>query len=201
MLIWVTALHCEAKPIIDHYRLKKCQSHNVFDVYKKDQIECVVSGIGKSACTAATEWIATLNHESRPIAWINVGTAGSASHDIGTALLINRISETESSRHFYLLPPIAPGLQPAHCKTLTQPSTNYHPGQVYDMEASAFFDTATRFSGAELVQCVKIVSDNPSHQTGRNKSRISELIHQHINHLAQLAQELQNMNERINLHD
>jgi hypothetical protein len=41
---------------------------------------------------------------------------------------------------------------------------------------------------------VKIVSDNPAHQTGRNKARISELIHQHMDQLARLALDLQAMN-------
>jgi len=200
MLIWVTALHCEAKPIIDHYRLKKLQSHQAFDVYQKDQIECIVSGIGKLACAAATAWIAALNQEARSITWINIGTAGSASHDIGTALLINRIFD-ESGQHFYPAPLLNSGFKTAHCLTRSEPSTDYHPDQVYDMEASAFFDTATRFSNAELVQCVKVISDNPSHQTGRNKARISELIHQHINQLARLGQDLLAMNEGIDRHD
>jgi len=196
MLIWVTALHCEAKPIIDHYRLTKSQSHHAFDIYRKDQIECIVSGIGRLACAAATAWIAALNHEARSITWINVGTAGSASHDIGTALLINRISD-ESSQHFYPAPLLNSGFETAHCLTRNEPSTDYHPEQLYDMEASAFYHTATRFSRAELVQCVKIVSDNPTHQTGRNKARISDLIHQHIDQLARLALDLQAMNERV----
>ena len=200
MLIWITALHCEAKPIIDHYRLKKSQSHHAFDIYEKDQIVCIVSGIGKLACAAATAWIAAINHEARSIAWINVGTAGSASHDIGTALLINRISD-ESSRHFYPVPLHNSRFETAHCLTRNKPSTDYHPQQLYDMEASAFYHTATRFSCAELVQCVKIVSDNPAHQTGRNKARISELIHQHIDQLARLAQDLQTMNDRIGCYD
>jgi len=200
MLIWITALHCEAKPIIDHYRLKKSQSHHAFDIYEKGQIVCIVSGIGKLACATAIAWIAALNHEARSIAWINVGTAGSASHDIGTALLINRISD-ESSQHFYPAPLLNSRFETAHCLTRNEPSTDYHPQQLYDMEASAFYHTATRFSGAELVQCVKVVSDNPAHQTGRNKARISDLIHQHIDQLAQLALDLQTMNERLNWHE
>ena len=200
MLIWITALHCEAKPIIDHYRLKKSQSHHAFDIYEKDQIVCIVTGIGKLACAAATAWIAAFNHDARSIAWINVGTAGSASHDIGTALLINRISD-ESSRHFYPAPLLNSRFETAHCLTRNESGTDYHPQQLYDMEASAFYHTATRFSCAELVQCVKIISDNPMHQTGKNKTRISKLIHQHIDQLARLAQDLQAINENNGWHD
>jgi adenosylhomocysteine nucleosidase len=195
MLVWVTAMHCEAKPIIDYYRLKKSQSHHAFDVYQGEGVECIVTGIGKSACAAATAWIAALNHLARSTVWINIGIAGSATHEIGTALLIDKISETAHDRHHYPPVQIKSTMQLAHCQTLDLPSTDYHPDRVYDMEASSFFDTATRFSPAELVQCVKIVSDNPSHQTGRNKARIGELIQQHINQLAQLALDLQAMNK------
>jgi len=197
MLVWVAALHCEAKPIIDFYHLKKSQSHHAFDLYQQGNIECVISGIGKTACAAATAWVAALNHDSRSIAWINIGTAGSALHEIGTALLVNKISEDGSVRHFYPVPSINSEFETAHCRTRNQPSTDYHPQYLYDMEASAFFDTATRFSSAELVQCVKIISDDPSHQTGRNKARISELINQHIRQLAHLALDLQALSESI----
>jgi len=91
--------------------------------------------------------------------------------------------------------PTESAFQLAHCQTLECPATDYHPDRIYDMEASAFFDTATGFSSVKLVQCVKVISDNPSHQTGRNKARISELIHQHINQLARLALELQAINQ------
>jgi hypothetical protein len=63
------------------------------------------------------------------------------------------------------------------------------------MEASAFFETASRFSSAELVQCIKIISDNPSQQIGRDKARISELINAHIVQLASFAKSLEDLNK------
>jgi ubiquinone biosynthesis protein UbiJ len=65
------------------------------------------------------------------------------------------------------------------------------------MEASAFFDVATRFSSAELVQCLKIISDTPAQQTGHDKARISELINQHIVELAGFAQLLENLANQV----
>jgi adenosylhomocysteine nucleosidase len=197
MLVWVIALHCEAKPVIDHYRLKKSTSHRSFDVYSKENMHCIICGIGKTSAAAATAWAAGLNHNNGSIAWINIGTAGSARHDIGTALTVYKITDNESNRHFYPVPLFESCLETTHCQTLSQPSTDYHPQQIFDMEASAFFDTATRFSSAELVHCLKIISDNPAHQTGLNKARISELIHQHIVELSNYAQSLQNLNERV----
>jgi hypothetical protein len=197
MLVWVAALHCEAKPIIDFYHLKKSLSHHAFDLYQLGNIECVVSGMGKNACAAATAWVAALNHDCGSIAWINIGTAGSAQHDIGTALLIHKITEDGTGRHFYPVPSVNSEFESAHCRTLNQPGTDYHPEQLYDMEASAFFDTATRFSSAELVQVIKVVSDNPAYQTGTNKVAISELINRQIQPVVRLANDLQAINENI----
>lgn len=195
MLVWVAALRCEAKPIIDHFRLKKSPSHHSYDVYLKDNMLCIISGIGKTAAAAATAWIAGLNHDKRSIAWINIGTAGSATHAIGTPLSIYKISDDESNRYFYPVPLIDSGLESAHCRTLSQPSTDYQAQLIYDMEASAFFETASRFSNAELVHCIKIISDNHSQQIGRDKARISELINAHIVQLAGFAKSLEDLNK------
>ena len=197
MLVWVVALHCEAKPIIDYYRLKKSPSHHAFDVYQRENIHCIISGIGQNSAAAATAWIAGLNRNEASIAWINIGTAGSASHDIGTPLWISKISDGESKRHYYPIPLINSEMETVHCKTLSRPSTDYQPEQIYDMEASAFFDTATRFSSAEMVHCLKIISDNSFQQTGRDKARISELIHLHIAKIASFAKSLIELNNQI----
>ena len=197
MLVWVAALHCEAKPIIDYYRLRKSASHHAFDVYQGDNMLCIISGIGKNAAASAVAWIAGLYRSEASIAWINIGTAGSASHEIGTPLWVCKISEPASKRHFYPIPLINSGLQIAQCQTLEQPSIDYHPDQIYDMEASALFEAATRFSSAELVHCLKIISDNPTQQTGRNKARISEIIHQHIAQFAGFAESLMALNNQL----
>lgn len=197
MLVWVAALHCEAKPIIDYYRLKKSSSHHTFDVYHRENILCIISGIGKISVAAASAWIAGLNRFEPSIAWINVGTAGSANHQTGTLLWISKISEDESKRHYYPVPLLNSGLEFAHCQTLNHPSTDYHAHQIYDMEASAYFDTATRFSSAELVHCVKVISDNPAQQTGRDKAQISELIHGNIAQITSFAESLIGLNNQI----
>ena len=160
-------------------------------------MSCVISGIGKTAAAAATAWIAGLNSDKDSIAWINIGTAGSSTHAIGTALSIYKISDNETSQNFYPVPLLDSGLDSAHCQTLSQPSTEYHAQRIYDMEASAFFATACRFSSAELVHCVKIISDNPGQQTGRDKARISELIKFHIDRLTGIAESLTELNKQM----
>ncbi|MCH7881591.1 MAG: hypothetical protein IIB69_08510 [Proteobacteria bacterium] len=197
MLVWVAALHCEAKPVIDYYRLKKSRIDHPFDLYQGDQMLCVISGIGKTAVAAASAWVAALNREQASLAWINLGTAGSAHYAIGTALVINKITECDSNHSFYPVPLIETTLESAHCLTLNQASSEYQQKHLFDLEASAFFATATRFSSVELVQCIKVISDNPKQQTGRDKTRVSQLIAQNIEPLTRFAQSLQALNTLV----
>ena len=44
--------------------------------------------------------------------------------------------------------------------TLDQPDPSYKQRGIMDMEASGFFSTACRFGSAELIQVLKVISDN-----------------------------------------
>ena len=193
-------MHCEAKPVIDYYRLKKSSADHAFDLYQGEDMLCIISGIGKTAVAAACAWVAALKREQAPLAWINIGIAGSAQSAIGTAFWVIKITDCDTKLSFYPAPLIETTLEPAQCLTLNQASSEYQPQFLFDMEASAFFDTATRFSSAELVQCVKIVSDNQSQQTGRDKTRVSRLIAQNIESLVKFAESLQALNKLVSAH-
>ena len=197
MIIWVAAIHCEAKPVIDFYRLKKSHEHHAFDVYLGDNICCIVSGIGKLNSAAATAWIAALNQQSRSIAWINIGTAGSDSHTIGSAWWLNKITDVESDRRSYPVPLINNKLPTGHCLTHNQVDDVYHAQCLSDMEASAFFDTATRFSSAELVHCIKVISDNKETPCSKNKNMVSQLIQKNIIPITQFSQALEQLNQQV----
>ena len=197
MLIWVVALHCEAKPLISHYGLKKCLDLHSFEVYRGNSMICIICGIGKINAAAATAWIAALSQASASIAWINIGTTGSAGRTIGTLLRITRIRDAESGQVFYPVPVFNSKISDASCKTLGKASFEYEKDWAYDMEASAFFETACRFSSAELVQCLKIVSDNPEHNHARDKHRISSLISSQIPQITNFATRLTEINAAV----
>ena len=93
MLIWISALHCEAKPVIDHYRLKKSPQHRAFDLFHNDEMCSVISGIGKNAVAAATAWMGGLQHASHSLCWINLGVAGTAEKELGEIFSLNKINQ------------------------------------------------------------------------------------------------------------
>ena len=197
MLIWVSALHCEAKPVIDYYRLKKSHDHNAFDLYRGDDMLCIISGVGKIASAAACAWIAARYDHEASIAWINLGVAGSGQHTIGAAFSLNQVIDADSGQRHYPVPCAGSLLPASACLTLSQPGEDYREDTLFDMEASGFMYSALRFSSAELTQCIKIVSDNREHKTGKNRQRVSDLIHQNIETIDQQASALIALNNEI----
>ncbi|MCP4490812.1 MAG: hypothetical protein GY820_26385 [Gammaproteobacteria bacterium] len=189
MLIWVAALSCEVKPIIDYYRLQKSTQHCRFDLYHKDNICCVVSGIGQNAVAAATAWVAALNISQPVIAWINIGIAGTAQDEVGSIFWVDKIL-SHNAATYCPVPLLKSNIASRSCFTLGEPSTDYKPGLLYDMEASAFFTTATQVSTTELVHCLKIISDNKNHPPQRDKAKISQLIQQNIDRIDTFANNL-----------
>ncbi len=196
MLIWVSALRCEAKPVIDYYRLKKSADHRAFDLYQNNDIVCIVSGIGKTAVAAATAWAAALFHANSNMAWINLGSAGSASDPVGSLFWINKITE-QPDLYYAPVPTFNTDLESRSCMTLNEPGSDYHSDHLFDMEASAFFTTATRFSSTKLVHCLKVISDNRNQPPLRDKAAISLLIQNHIEAIANFAEKLQTLCEPL----
>ncbi len=197
MLIWVCALHCEAKPIIDYYGLKKSHDDSAFDLYRGDNMLCIISGTGKVASAAACAWIAARQNHEASIAWLNLGIAGSAQHEIGAAFSLNQVIDADSGQRHYPAPCGGSMLPGSACLTLSQPSENYREDYLFDMEASGFMYSALRFSSTELTQCIKIVSDNHAHKTGKNRQQVSDLIHLNIDLIIQQAGGLIALNSEI----
>ena len=190
-------MHCEAKPVIDFYRLKKSHEDNAFDLYRGDNMACIISGIGKLASAAATAWIAARHEDTAPIAWVNLGIAGAAIAEPGAIFALNQVIDADSGQRYYPAPGADSSLSGSACLTLSRPSEDYREDYLFDMEASGFMHSALRFSSAELTQSIKIVSDNPRHKTGKDRPRVSALIHQHIELIDQQATGLLALNQEI----
>ncbi|NNE62697.1 MAG: hypothetical protein HKN34_01315, partial [Gammaproteobacteria bacterium] len=67
---------------------------------------------------------------------------------------------------------------------------------LYDMEASAFFSTAIRFSSAELVHSLKIIGDNRDQPPELDKSIVSALVSEQIRPITGFAKSLIKLNEK-----
>ncbi len=120
-----------------------------------------VTGIGKCAMAAGVAYTQALFVQyGRAPVMVNLGIAGHGQHPVGSLWLAGKITDADSGRSFY--PPLvfSPPCPAAHLITFSKPQENYPELALCDMEASAFYETACRFSTGELVQCLKVVSDN-----------------------------------------
>lgn len=176
MLIWIIALHCEAKPVVDYYRLAKSKQHRGFDLFHNDEMQCIISGPGKHNAAAATAWAAALNHDKGPLCWLNLGIAGGGGKSIGDIYALNRITDSQTGRSYVPAPLDDRISSTTSCISFDAPDINYQSDCLFDMEASAYFATATRFSKSEQVHSLKVISDNEERPPVTDKSMISGLI-------------------------
>lgn len=163
------ALPCEAKPLINHFKLKKELSITAFTLYRSREITLTVTGIGKSAMAAGVAYTLALFPTSRLAVLLNIGIAGHISQALGSVFVIEKITDQETERCFYPQLVISPPCAMRTLITVAQVQPGYASGSVYEMEASAFYETAIRFSSAELIQCIKIISDNTDNPTTQIK--------------------------------
>ncbi|WP_133512903.1 hypothetical protein [Candidatus Thiosymbion oneisti] len=156
----VVALPAEAKPVISRFGLARVQADLGFPLYRHGRIALVVTGPGKPAAVTGTDLLATLGNSSQAAIWVNLGVAGHAERQVGEVLLARSITDAGSGhvRH-----PILPQERPCPADdllTLDRPDLGYRHKGMVDMEASGFFPTACRYASTELVQVLKVVSDN-----------------------------------------
>ena len=185
------ALPCEAKPLVEHFKLKKDTTIQPFAVYLNQDICLTVTGLGKSAMAAGVAYSQALFAGLEHPVLVNIGIAGHIGHAIGSLFLIDKINDFDSLKSYY--PPLVftPPCPTANIQTLSRPQIDYDPHYLCDMEASAFYETALRFSTGELIHCLKVISDNESSPAENiQPKQVAILIAAHVAAIETLLAEL-----------
>lgn len=199
MLHLIVALRPEAKPFVDAWTLRRNPDMTDFDLYEGSldglpdelPVRLVRSGIGKAHVAAAVGWLAARTGETG--IWMNVGIAGHGNQATGGVVMAHRVVDAASGRSSYPPLVVEPPCPTCELRTVDVPETKYvdAEGIAFDMEASAFVDAARRFASAELVHCLKVVSDGPEAPVaGLNRRRIGELMQRAVEPVRQLARRL-----------
>ena len=199
MIYITTALACEAKPLISHYRLKKLTSHNAFPCYLNDDICLIVSGMGRVAMAAATAYLGAIEGDCEVNgSWINVGIAGHSRYALGTAVLADKVVEQGTKKVWYPVFTFSPKECTTCLMTLDTPETSYHDDCMYDMEGSAFIETASRFTSFESIQLFKVISDNAHSGFDHiNKNYVSDLLGAHLSAIDDLVHRLRDVQAKL----
>lgn len=164
MINIITALPCEARALIDHYRLQGNRRHNAFRCYQNDELQLIISGVGKIAAAIATTFLAA-SAPQRCSAWLNLGIAGHPHKPVGEPLFAHKIIDAATAQSFYPGIILSPPCPTAPLTTVDTPEQHYRENTMVDMEASGFYAAASRFQSCELIHSLKIISDNQAHST------------------------------------
>lgn len=156
MIHLIVALHCEAKPLIDYFKLK-LQEQSPFEIYQNATIKLIISKVGCFNAASATSY---LGAQSKNALWLNIGLAGHLSAKVGSLFLVSKIAK-ESNKAFYPYLPIKQEVLRSSLLTLDKPCQEYQEDLLYDMEGYGFYFAASKFTTLERVQLLKIVSDGP----------------------------------------
>lgn len=182
-----TALPCEAKPLVEHFGLKKIAPVQPFAVYSNHEACLTVTGPGKSAMAAGVAYTQALFASIEHPVMLNIGIAGHNYHPLGALFLIDKIIDVDSQRSYYPSLIFTPPYPTGSIQTVSKPLFNYHQLHLCDMEASAFYETAVRFSSSELILCLKVISDNQfSSAENIQPKRVAGLIAAHLSSIESL---------------
>ncbi len=174
MIHFIVATDSEARPVIDLFKLKKFLSSKVI-IYNNKEISVTITGIGKlNSAIGVTQ---TFYEFSKVInsCWINLGLAGHKAYKLGKIFSVKKIQDTEDMKSYY--PYVSDfNIEYEECLTLGKQKKEYS-SKLYDMESSGFFQAANKFSSKELIQFIKIISDNRLNSIDfRNKKEVYDLI-------------------------
>ena len=193
---FVCAFLPEATPLIDELGLKK-ENSSTFTLYQKREHRLVVSGLGAEKIAHAVSFLHQL--DSQPaVPWLNIGIAGHGSAEIGSAHLVVKCTDRKTQKSIYPPQLFSSLLPKTILETVEKPATDYKNGVAYDMEGYAFLKSASCHSSAELVQSVKVVSDNPDNPVSQfDKSTVHEMISSHLPSLVDLIDEMKALSHQI----
>ncbi|MCR4434638.1 MAG: hypothetical protein QHH06_00050 [Clostridiales bacterium] len=204
MIFIVTALHCEAKPIIRHFKLKKDARSTRFDLYSNGEIYLIVCGTGILRCAVATAHILSIIPHKNGASALNTGICGAVSPDIeeGTPLLFHKIIHSETGREYYPDILLKHGLREVALNSFASPVTKEYAGthafEFADMEAAGFMEAASMFLPAHAIFCLKVVSDHLE-GTRMEPEFVTQLMQknlEHIEHIVVSSRELPGCRER-----
>ena len=192
MLHMLSALKHEARPIIEHYRLEHDGGARPFTSYRNNEISLTITGVGKQAAMEGTRFAAEYYHAGDRDAWLNIGIAGHRSLPIGTLVLANKITDSESQQVWYPRLPFPTSLDTLPLTTVNAPEVDYKDNDMIDMEAAGFYRSACRIGSLDLIHALKIISDNEAHPSARiSKQSVLDFFDANLMEIDKLVTQLQ----------
>ncbi|HHW56346.1 MAG TPA: 5'-methylthioadenosine/S-adenosylhomocysteine nucleosidase [Clostridia bacterium] len=188
MVFIATALYIEAKPLIECFGLKKDVENQYFQVFKNEEITLVVTGVGKINSSIAVSHAATRYLWDPQSFIINIGVCGSKgmNEKLGNIYLINKIIDNETRKSYIPDILIDHPFEESDIETFNYIVKDKETmmARLCDMEASGFYQAASKFFESHRIYVLKIVSDKVDLENA-SKDKIYELIKNKIEEIGE----------------
>jgi hypothetical protein len=196
MLRFVVAVAPEADALVRRYRMEL--QEGAFRWYRSEAAALVISGVGNTAAAAATGYLHAKTGEEPLGVWLNFGTAGHRDRPRGDLVLAHTVRDAAFGKSYHPTLLDGPDLEAVEIRTVERPEVEFDSDALYDMEAYGFVATAIRFSTSELVQSIKIVSDNrESTLAAWTPASVREIVEGRINDVAEAAERFQEIGKDL----
>jgi hypothetical protein len=160
-----TAMYSEAKPIIEHFHLKKQPSPSRFQRFTGPEMALIVGGAGTLAAAVSTAYLLTAHHAGENGVFINIGICGSASRRLipGQPVLCHKIIHHETKRTYYpdmlIRHEMAEGTLETFSRPVNSDMRQAIEGDIVDMEGAGCYEAASVFLPPHRMHFIKVVSD------------------------------------------
>jgi nucleoside phosphorylase len=186
-LLIVTALACEAAPLIRAWQLKPMRDGQLaerFQVFHRDGIAVAVSGVGKVRSAIATSALlgGLYIPEGRSPVVANIGIAGTSVTELplGSLVYINKIRDAATNSRLYPDVLFAHGLPELGLDTHDIPvTTPPNDPIVVDMEGAGCAQATLALLPPSQLCLLKVISDYCSH-TPPSREQVSAYISSHV---------------------
>jgi adenosylhomocysteine nucleosidase len=189
----VTALPSEARPLIEHYRLSVF-NERPFRVYAGSNMRLVISGIGCEASACAVGYCSGMRAAEADDIWINVGIAGHHSRAIGSSALGGRIRRHGGRTSSFPGVLFSTNLPVIDIVSYDTPVSDYPLDHLCDMEAAGFMAAASRVAAGDMIQVLKVISDNATNGLeGIDRAAVTALMGAQVAQLDALIKSLRTL--------
>ena len=191
MKLIVTALHVEARPLLDHFKLKKDTASSRIPLFRNDDACLAISGTSKLKSAVATTWLLSQFADLEGVALLNFGLCGSGDPKIpvGELFLINKITDAATGRSFFPDILFRHTLRECSLATYDRPVVENQlsdkSDRLVDMEASGFFQAAASFLPPDRILCAKLASDHLEERR-LSKQRLEPLLENRVGDLERI---------------
>ena len=160
----ITALPDEARPFIDHFKLKSDYNKSDLSVFSNEICSLLITGIGSGQVKSALPVFLESFSDFDNVILFNIGIAGGHPDktEIGEVYLVNKLTNDETLDKYFLTIPAKNELNTIALTTVAKGITGGNVGYegLVDMEAAVITATAIDYFNLDKIAVIKVVSDH-----------------------------------------